>query len=521
MNKINALLHKLFGTTPNDGDIQPKEALAFSVAGFGQNLICTVIGSYITVFMTDAIGFKALPVALLMLFTRLFDAANDPIMGSIVDFTRTKWGKCRPYLKWMAIPVAVMTILCFLPVYGNDTASFVGISIVYVVWSVVYTIVDVPYWGLSTAMTNDTYKRGNFLTIARLICMAGAGIVTIVLPQITSAITNSVNADFGGNTALAAPVIGEKLKWTYFIAAAVCSVVAIPLFYVGFKGTKERVEQTEKVASLGHNLKLLFKNKPLLLIVLSGILGAARMGFTYTGGLYFAKYVLADVTFLGAQGEGIYTFMTLAILPGGLIASVLVPFFTKKIGKKNTYIWSHILGFIGLGAAFIVGLINKSSGYTDTATMVVFFIGIVIAGIPSGFTNILTYAMIGDTVEYLELKTGERAEGICFAMQTFISKVGMAVGAFIGVLSYNIANVEANNAAALDQAGKDTMWWMLVGLGAISMLATIIPLFFYKFNEKQQQEAIAIIKERKLQAKLAEEGEVESEVAESETEVEE
>ena len=99
-----SIWHKLFGTQPNDGDVQPKEGIAYSLCGFGQNLICTIIGSYLTIFMTDAIGYGALAVALLMLFARIYDALNDPIMGSIVDRTRTPWGKCRPYLKWMAIP---------------------------------------------------------------------------------------------------------------------------------------------------------------------------------------------------------------------------------------------------------------------------------------------------------------------------------------------------------------------------------------------------------------------------------
>ena len=165
------IFHKLFGTTPGDGDIQPKEAVAYSIAGFGQNFICTIIGSYLTVFMTDALGFDlnatvfgasgVVAVAWLMLGTRIFDALNDPIMGSIVDRTRTKWGKCRPYLKWMAIPIAAMTILCFLPFYPSNNVGFALAGLVYVIWSVVYTIADVPYWGLSTAMVNDTTKRGN------------------------------------------------------------------------------------------------------------------------------------------------------------------------------------------------------------------------------------------------------------------------------------------------------------------------------------------------------------------------
>ena len=477
--KLNALTHKLFGSTPGDGEMQPKEGFSYSLCGFGQNLICTIIGSYLTVFMTDAIGFNALMVAFLMLGARIFDALNDPIMGSIVDRTRTKWGKCRPYMKWMAFPIAIMTAICFLPVYPKDTGGFAAISVMYIVWGVVYTVADVPYWGLSTAMSNDTYRRGNLLTIARLFCTAGAGIVTVITPIITDNMTKGLDP----------AAKGEMLKWIYFVIAIVCCVIALPLFYLGFKNTKERNVTEENPPSLGHNLKLLFKNKPLMLIVLSGIGGAARMLFTYTGGLYFAKYIM--------DKESMYSLFTMAVVPGGLIASLLVPWCTKKFGKKNTYIWSHIVGGVAMLIAFIVGIACDRGAYTSTATTVVLLIALVIAGIPSGFGNIITYAMIGDTVEYLELKTGERAEGICFAMQTLINKIGMAVGAFVGVLAYYMAGVAANDASSVTPEGKDTMWFMLVGIAAISFFLTVIPLFFYKFNEKEQQAAKAEIEARK------------------------
>ena len=428
----------------------------------------------------------------------------------------------------------------------------------------VYTVADVPYWGLSTAMSNDTYRRGNLLTIARLFCTLGAGLVTVFTPIITRALTASDNAvvtavqsamnylnngdavvstnetminlfkslenvgsalasfsptsDFSGNAAEALKGVynaftaagidvnqsGEvlfnlretaklgmqqDLRWTYFVIAIICSAVAVPLFFLGFKNTTERNVSVENPPSLGHNLKLLFKNKPLMLIVLSGIGGAARMLFTYTGGLYFAKYIM--------NKEAMYSLFTMAIVPGGLIASLLVPFCTKKFGKKNTYIWSHIVGGVAMLIAFIVGIATDNGNYTSTATTVVLIIALVIAGIPSGFGNIITYAMIGDTVEYLELKTGERAEGICFAMQTLINKIGMAVGAFVGVLAYYMAGVAANDASSVTPEGKDTMWFMLVGIAAISFFLTVIPLFFYKFNEKEQQAAKAEIEARK------------------------
>ena len=504
--KINAFLHKLFGTTEGDGNMQPKEAIAYSVTGIGQNFICTIIGSYLTVFMTDALGFNisnpfglgAMAVAWLMLGTRIFDAFNDPIMGSIVDRTRTKWGKCRPYLKWMALPIGIVTILCFLPWFKNDVGSFAAISIIYIIWSMVYTVADVPYWGLSSAMTNDTTVRGNLLTVARLACTAAAGLVTILVPQITAGVTkkfrdpetNLLIAEYASQNA-------ETLRYTYFIIAIVLVVLSLPMFYYGFKNTKEYCQSNENPPSLKHNLGLLFKNKQLLLIVLSGILGGARMVYTYTGGLYFCKYALAS-----RGGENLYGILTMLVVPGGLIASVLCPWLTKKIGKKWSFIGSHIIGAV----AMVIMFFMWDFGAADfrTGGIAVCVICLIFVGIPQGISNIMTYAMIGDTVDYLEWKTGERAEGICFAMQTLINKVGMAIGAFIGVIAYGMSGISADNPmGSMTSDGLNKMWLMLVLSGVVSFIACIIPMLFYNITEKRQRRMVQEIAERKAAAEAA------------------
>ncbi|MBQ2973240.1 MAG: MFS transporter [Clostridia bacterium] len=528
--KLDGFLHKLFGTTPGKG-VQPKEALAYSVAGFGQNFICTIIGSYITVFMTDALLFGAdgvmvggvsgaVAVAILMLGARIFDAFNDPIMGSVVDKTRTKWGKCRPYLKWMAFPIGIMTILCFLPVFNAEnvyngsqtTLAFVTIGTIYVIWSVFYTVADVPYWGLSTCLTNNTATRGNILTVARMFCTLGGGIVTVFLPVITGSLTSKfkytqddiaqilidkaeavanmivnqgITAEEAAQTFVGTVRNGmeianaETLKWTYFVAAVVLVVAAIPMFFYGFKNTKERFTSEENPPSFGHNLKLLFKNKELLLIVLSGILGGARMVYSYTGGLYFAKYIL--------QNEGLYGIITLLVVPGGLVASILVPWMSKKFTKKWSYIAVHLFGGVVMAVMYFVG-------YDAPWKMIICAIGLVLLGIPQGVNNIITYAMIGDTVDYLEWKTGERGEGICFAMQTLINKIGMAVGAFIGVLSMSIAGI---NARTYEVANPDALWDVLIISGVVSMFACAVPMFFYTITEKKQVQMVAEIEARK------------------------
>lgn len=348
----------------------------------------------------------------------------------------------------------------------------------------VYTVVDVPYWGLSTCMTNNTTIRGNVLTVARLLSTLGAGIVTVGVPIITSAVTNKYKGADGAVLPQFIDANANTLKWTYFICALVFTAIAIPMFYYGFRNTKERFTSTENPPSLGHNLKLLFKNRELLLVVLSGILGGARMVYTYTGGLYFAKYVLKE--------EGLYSLITLLVVPGGAVASILVPWMTKKFTKKWAYIGVHVLGAVVMFAMYFIG-------YDANWKLVVCAIGLVLLGIPQGVNNIVTYAMIGDTVEYLEWKTGERAEGICFAMQTFINKIGMAVGAFIGVFSYSWAGINptAADGVYITAQGEQTLWNLLVLSGALSMVGTIIPMLFYRLTEKRQRELVKEIEERK------------------------
>lgn len=488
--------HKLFGTTPNDGNMQPREAIAYSITGIGQNFICTIIGSYLTIFMTDALLMAdarigkttgATAVALLMLFTRVYDALNDPIMGSIVDRTRTKWGKCRPYLKWMAIPIGLVTIACFLPVYNSTAKSFIIISVIYVIWSMVFTVADVPYWGLSTAMTNNTTIRGNLLTVARLCCTIGAGAVTVFVPVITSAVTAKYKDADGVLIAANSVANANTLKWTYFICAVVLVIVSLPMFFYGFKNTKERYTSDTTPPSLGHNLGLLFKNDQLLLILISGILGAARTVYMYTGSLYFAKYVLGN--------EAVYSILTILVVPGGAIATVLIPWFTKHFGKKNTYIYVHVLGAVVMFAMYFIG---RNGGYNNSSNLLWLAIGFVLLGLPQGINNVITYAMIGDTVEYLEWKTGERAEGICFSMQTFINKISMAVGAFIGVMAYGISGISPSDPYnTVTPEGSEKLWAVLILSGAISMVATIIPMLFYKVTESKQREYVKEIEERK------------------------
>lgn len=519
------ILHKFLGTDPNKKDeMQPKEALGYSFAGFGQNIICQLVTTFFMVYLTDVAMIPPMWLAFMFLGARLFDAFNDPIMGSIVDRTKTKWGKMRPYLLYAPIPIGIFTVLLFTTFSTNIKVQFVISTIIYLCWGISYTIVDVPYWGLSSAMTKDGDQRNTLLTVARLICTIGSGVVSIVIPAVTDAVDPSA------------------YKTAYLIIAIVSVLVALPTFFVGFKTTTERYYDEEaNKTSLGKSLKLLFKNKPLLLLILVGVLGGLRTIYMTTT-IYYANYNLMNLSLAGV--------IFLLVVPGGLAATLLTPVLSKKFGKKNVFIWSHIIGGLLLVLLYFIG---RSSNGTSTVSQIFFYIIIIIAGVPSGFSNILTYAMIADSIDYLEDKTGERAEGICFAMQTFISKIGMALTAFVtlmvlGEFGYDQSFLEAFQsgikADAFDVAANGVIqvdltkfdisqlhtgegdpltveafqgmyskvcegtWLATTLLCGASMFACIIPLFFYKFDEKAQAEAVARVAARKatiVEVEVAEE----------------
>jgi len=328
--------------------------------------------------------------------------------------------------------------------------------------------------------------------VARIACTLGGGLITVVVPNLSGVWIKDFTDSSGNIISGFEQAAAQSLRNNYFWMALIIVIVAIPTFYIGFKYTKERFYTDSKPASLKHNLGLLFKNRPLMLIIISGVLGSAKGLYLYSG-IYLAQYNLSNVSFLGMQGVSLFTVITFAVVPGGLLATVLTPYFTRKMGKKNTFIWSHIMGGIVLFVMFFVGW--------DAPWKLVFcLVCLIIVGIPQGFSNIITYAMIADSIDYLEWKTGERGEGICFAMQTLINKLGMAIGAAVACFGLGWAHISASDINSVTQDGRNTLFLVSILIPAVSMILCAIPFFFYKFNEKDQAAAVTETAERKLNA---------------------
>lgn len=450
------------------------EMISYGIAGLGQNMIYALTSTFLMFFYTDVFGINAAAAGTLMLIARFWDAIVDPIAGTIVDRTRTRWGKLRPYLLFSPVPLAVFTILTFSAPQMNDSMKLLYAYVTYIVWGTIYSFNDVPYWGLSAALTADTQKRTSLISLTRVLTMVGFALAMIGIPYAAGWI-----GSIGRESALAegiTPALKQAIdQQGYFWTAVIISIIATILILVAFFGTKERARQDRQKTTLRDNLKIVGKNKPLLLLLLSGLLGTTRM-LAQVSGMYFAKYNLGDETMFSLLG---------AFVMGGTIAAIiLTPLLTKKFSKKSIYIVSSIIGGIVYLAFYFVGYTNQ----------VLDFIAYVVVGLTFGFFMVLQSAMIGDSVDYADWKTGKRAEGICFAGQTFITKLTAALSSFIVGWVLAFAGFQANSIAG--KPVLDGIFFTITLLPAAGCFLSVIPMFFYKFTEKEQKKAIAEINAR-------------------------
>ena len=420
-----------------------KERLSFGLAGLGQNMVYNYTTAYIMVFYTDVVKLLPAAVGTLMLVARVFDAINDPIMGTIIDKTHTKKGKLIPYLRVIPVPMAVFTLLVFFVPDMSYTMRLVYAYVSFILWDLMYTVSDVPYWGLSVAITSDPNERLKLISLARILCSIGLAVSIVIPPLMISY--------FGGGS------------FAYFITAVVMALSGSLLFsLVGFNA-KERTTLDKQEAA---PIRILFKNKPLIMLQLSRFLQAFRMVIA-TAGLYFAKYNMND--------EAAFSILGGLLIAAMILAMLITPMLKKIFSKKQLYNYSLLLGFISHLLMFILGFEN----------MMINYILLFVSGLSLGLNDVITYTLVGDCVDYCEYQTGIRTEGLSFSLHTFTTKLQSAFGLFwIGIILTQVGFVEN----AIQSSNSLNGIFSLISLyPAVASLLAIIPMFWFKFSESDHE----------------------------------
>lgn len=510
--------------------ISKKEYASFGMAGFGQNMIYMTISTYLMAFYTDIALVPIGIVTTMFTIARIWDAVNDPIMGMLVDRvnpSKSKLGKFKPFLLIAPIFITLFTILCFVvPSFGqnelinpatkewaNPNAGnwwyVVYMYITYIGWGMLYTIGDVPFWGLASTVSPDETERTKFISISRTFCTVGS-----VVPMLAGVV---LDAAFGAKVA-ALTAAGESaisiLRTKYLVLALVMALAGGIMFMGVSFGTKERVQVPQVKTTFKDNFKMLRDNKPLLMVLLAGVIGAGRV-MAQVGAVYVARYCFfGDLNLFGfipvaALDDATKTTLLNVGLGAGLfIGTVIAPALQKKFNFKKLYIWSSVIGGILSFITFMLFAIGIWTGNKILAGPEIAIVMLLVSSVSLGLYNVLTYNMVADSIDYLEWKTGERKEGMCFSFQTFMTKFAAGFATlFSGImLMINFDGqggfIQPQNGNLIDQTGttKIVIYAMISLIPAIGSLVAIIPIFYYNYVGAEKDKILAELDVRRKES---------------------
>ena len=378
------------------------ERLAYGMGDYGGNLIYSTISSFLLVYYISVVGADPAVAASVMAISKIFDGVSDLVMGRIVDKSNSKWGKARPWIIRMSIPMGVCAVLMFsVPASWGGGAQAAYMFISYnLVSTVFYTGYNVPYATLQGLMTMNTYERGLLGNFRMLLATAGTMTVNTLVPILTSY--------FGGGD------MYTQKAWTISAAILAVAFIAVSVFTTMF--CQERVVQDtsgdgkeNKGPSVIECLKSLIVNKYWIIMVIFLFSLYFMMSTFFGSNMYFAQYVLGDVD-------------SYALISNVLtIAQIGMMFITPMLMKKLSKRW---IGFIGMAVSGVAFLGTALAGSNVTLVVVCNLL----KGAAFGCGAATMFGMLQDAITYGQWLTNVPAMGMGNAASSFGMKVGSGIG---------------------------------------------------------------------------------------------
>ncbi|OGN88601.1 MAG: hypothetical protein A2Y88_03870 [Chloroflexi bacterium RBG_13_48_10] len=355
----------------------------------GFSLTTTIVAAYYAIFLTDVVGVSARIAAVAIFIGRTWDYVNDPLFGYISDRTRSRWGRRRPYLLFGAIPFAIVfTLMWWKPPIQGDVALAVYYAFIYVLFDASATIIYMPYFALTPELTSDYDERTSLTSVRAFFSILGS-LLAFTIPLM---IINGFSPDHAPNVLVMGLIFGI--------------VSAIPMFLV-FLGTRERPEfMHQKQPGFKESLKASFQNKPFVFSAVIYLFTWVSVDILQTIMLYFIKYV--------AKREGDSDLIMATIFIVGIIALPLWVWTSRRLNKRLAYI---------IGIAFFASVLILLINITPATPLSWILILCVLAGIGVSAAHVIPWAIIPDAIEYGELKTGERHEGMFYSLISLAQKV--------------------------------------------------------------------------------------------------
>jgi len=375
-----------------------REKIGFGLGDTASNLVWASLMSFIMFFYTDVFGITAAAVGTMFLFARVFDGVTDFLIGAMADRTQTRWGKFRPFLLWMAIPLAVMMVLTFTVPGFSQNGKVVYTWITYNLLMLAYTAVNIPYSALSGVMTDDPLERTSLNSYRMVLAQAGGFIVNAAMLPLVQALGR-------GNTGLG-----------YQLTTAVFGIGAVALIWFTFSSTRERIQPPPgQKTTLRADLGTLFRNPHWVILFAVGLMDLTFIIIRAGSLVYYCKYTLL------LDEKQTSVFLVLGNV-GFIAGAVITRFVVARMGKKGALILAHLIMAVSALAAY-----GLKPGDPTLALVLQ-----VIHAIGGGINATVFFAMIADAADFSEWKFGTRNTGIVFSAVTCSQKVGMGLG---GVLA--------------------------------------------------------------------------------------
>ncbi|MGN1160739.1 MAG: MFS transporter [Candidatus Fimenecus sp.] len=451
--------------------IKAIDRFGYALGDMGGILTFSLVNSFLTMFYTDVLGIANTSIVVLMLVARIWDAVNDPMWGAFIDSRRpTKYGRFRPYILAMSLPLAVSAFLMFFKLPGlTERQYLIYAYITYIFYGMMYTGVNIPYGSLASVITDDEIERSS-LSMWRSV---GAGVgglpAQILLPLLVY--TTVASAD-GGTVKV---LDGRKLS----IAVGCLSVLTLVAFFAHFKLTKERVtvsaKQSESKYNLFKSMRLLLRNKPFLALCGVSMLLICFQMYTQTVYNYLFKNF-----FVAPELYSIVTVCT--YLPMALFLPVMGKLI-RKFGKKE---------ICAVGIAFAAGinivmyLLKYLLGYDALSQNPYLFLFMTfLSGAGQTFLVLEIWAMVMDVIDYHELLSGRREEGTAYSFYSFARKLGQTaagagVPAILELIKYNGDLAQQPPEVAKNLYDISTL------VPAVILTVLFVLLFFgYKLSKKE------------------------------------
>ena len=397
-----------------------KNRYFFGLGTLGRDAVYTLISMYLITYLTETVGLADAELAVigvLMVAFRIFDALNDPIMGTIVDNTSTKWGKFKPWIVFGAITSGILTVLLFCDFGLSGTAYVVFFAVCYLLWGMAYTTNDISYWSLMPAITKDQKAREGIGAFARICANVGMFAVVILYTGVPD-------------------LFGMAPKQAYLIFTVILGILMWFFQVFTVFGVKEDRTQTElkERTSLGGMIKALAKNDQLMVAAVAMALFMIGYCTTTSFGVYYFKYAYKD--------EGTYMIFAAVLGVAQLTALSIFPIFSKRFTRKQLYFGSMLT----VVAAYILFFFS----FENLALIVISGLALFFA---QAFIQLLMLLFLADAVEYGEWKLGKRNESVSFAVQPFINKLGGAVGTAVVTATLIISGINpvSNKIAELEE----------------------------------------------------------------------